>query len=155
MSNHTPWSEVPLTRGMFMKVDLEDFEWLSKFKWNANNKNGKFYAARSSDGTTVYAHRLLLKTDQRQVDHINGDSLDNRKANLRACSHGENQMNRINRKPTKSGIKGVKKHYGKWQARIRIDGQLKHLGTFDSKEGARNAYAEASKKEFGRFARPS
>lgn len=102
-------------------------------------------------GQTKYrAHRiawLLCHRDwpARQVDHINGDKLDNRIANLRLASCSQNQQNRATDKRNKSGFTGVSWDRGtqKWRAKICIDRRQVHLGVFDTPEQAAEAYAKA------------
>ncbi len=97
---------------------------------------------------------VLICTDGVQRDHINGDGLDNRRANLRPCNHSQNQANQRQRKDNKSGFRGVGFHRAsqKWYASIKIFGKRKHLGLFDSAIQASRTYEEAAHREFGRFA---
>lgn len=88
-----------------------------------------------------------------QIDHINGNPLDNRLVNLRAASHTENQRNKKMCRNNQSGRKGVSKSGNKWMARIRVDGKLIYLGRFNSLEDAAQTYARAAKMHFGSFAR--
>ena len=87
--------------------------------------------------TTQYMHQLLVGDIEKGmvVDHINGDKLDNRKANLRVCTKSENQVNRRVAKG-RCGYLGVAKHYGKFQARIRRNKKRIYLGRFDTAEEA-------------------
>ena len=92
-----------------------------------------------------FLHRIVAKMcipnpeNLEQIDHINGDKLDNRIENLRWCSHSTNQRN-------KPSIKGYywNKQMQKWQARIRIEDKKKHLGYFDTEAEARAAYVAAT-----------
>jgi hypothetical protein len=90
-----------------------------------------------------------------EVDHINGNTLDNRKSNLRLCSHKENGRNRKLNKNNTSGAKGVNwdKHALKWKCEIRINTKKLYLGLFAEIEQAKKAYAEASKKYHGEYGR--
>jgi hypothetical protein len=89
-----------------------------------------------------------------QIDHINGNKLDNTIENLRLATNSENQMNRPSQSNNKSGAKGVcwHKKYNKWVANIRIDKKQKYLGSFDNVIDAKNAYEQAAKLFFGDFA---
>jgi hypothetical protein len=92
----------------------------------------------------------------KDTDHINGDTLDNRRCNLRVCSHQQNISNRKKqRNPTTSQYKGVHldKARGKWHAKLRSHGRMVHIGYFTSEEDAAQAYNEAARKHFGEFAR--
>jgi hypothetical protein len=90
-----------------------------------------------------------------QVDHINGNGLDNRKENLRICSHSENQWNRTKYKNNKSGYKGVFFHSktGHWEAGIRINGKREYLGVFNTPQEASLAYSRKAIELHGEFAR--
>ena len=106
--------------------------------------------------TTYLLHRLLMETFLKRkldklekIDHINGNTLDNRIKNLRLCSHKENMRNRKT-----SGFKGVSKTLsGKYRARITVDRKEIHLGSFNTKEDAAKAYNDAATKYYGTFAK--
>ena len=84
--------EIPLTRGKFALVDDEDYEWLSQWKWYCSTTG---YAVRGCKNRILYMHREIAKTKPGMLtDHINRNKLDNRKENLRFCSHRENMKNR-------------------------------------------------------------
>ena len=112
----------------------------------ADASNGALYRRIQLDGRKYKAHRLAWlylfgEWPKGQIDHINRNSLDNRIANLRDVSQSENQHNRPEQANNTSGVKGVHWHKQKmrWQAAIRINGKLIHLGLFGTKEEA--AYA--------------
>jgi hypothetical protein len=136
------WKRLPLAHGYTAIVDEEDFDELIKFNWSVvRSRDGKrIYAKRTFNGKNQYLHRLLAKTPPGLVtDHINGDTLDNRKNNLRACTHSTNQHNKS--VPGHSSIfRGVSwnKNSLKFEARLRAYGETYHLGYFiDEKEAAR------------------
>ena len=89
-----------------------------------------------------------------QIDHINGNGLDNRKCNLRFANANQNQHNRKTNKNNKSGYKGVcwHKRHNKWISRISINNKLIHLGLFNDKLDAANTYNNAAIKYYGEFA---
>ena len=146
---------IELTQYKFALVDDADYDALAAVKWCAQKDGHTTYAVRNSEGRTVLMHRVITAAPQGvQVDHINGDGLDNRRDNLRLCTHAENLRNqRV--KPHSSKYKGVywDARDGKWQAQIRIDGRKKNLGYFTSELDAGRAYDEAAVKYFGEFAR--
>jgi hypothetical protein len=152
---------------MFALVDDEDYEWLSQWKWFASKPSAQqgFYAFRKTRvhpprkdtrQTTVGMHREIVKLqpgDERFVDHVNSDTLDNRKCNLRVATRGQNAANqRLSRKNT-SGFKGVTPVGNKWQAQIGISGRRIYLGLFNTPELAHAAYCAAAARHFGEFAR--
>ena len=163
----------PSNRGKFFAVvDDKLYNELSKFNWNIS-KNG--YAQRrvkiGNKVSTILMHRQIMELsfgDSICVDHINGDRLDNRKSNLRLCTHTENLHNSKLSKRNKSRAKGVfhqcikyetkngitYKYY--WRASIMFNSKLIYLGLFpDTDKGferAKKAYNDATKKYYGEFA---
>lgn len=158
-------AEIELTKGHVAIVDDDLFVELSKFNWCANvDKCGRPYAMRNSsmkDGAKrkkLYMHRLIVNAeDGFEVDHINGNTLDNRRKNLRQCTTSENQMNRGAAKSNKSGFKGVCWHKQNklWRAEIKINGKRNLLGYFKSPEDAHRAYCKAAKEIHSEFMRAS
>jgi hypothetical protein len=143
---------IPLTKGKFAKVDDEDFEWLSKFKWTCMGG----YAERHVKGKAIFMHRLILNTPEDMIsDHINLDKLDNQRSNLRLCTHTQNSQNRSLSKSNSSGYKGVSYNItqGKWTAFISRNYVKRFLGYFDDPIDAARAYDKAAKRLFGKFAR--
>lgn len=140
---------IPLTQGKFAKVDNEDFEELKNINWVYNNK----YARNIKAG---YMHRLIINTPiNMDTDHINHDTLDNRKSNLRICSRSKNNMNTISIDVNKKSIyKGVTwfKRDSKWKSQIMINYKNIHIGYFSSEFEAAKAYDKKAKELFGEFA---
>ncbi len=155
---------IPLTRGLFAIVDDDDHELLSRYRWHAKPSGaGTFYAARGiyENGHVVGAiimHRELcrgLSTERPFVDHADGDGLNNRRSNLRACTRQENNRNIRHRRPgctsRHTGVSWDKAH-GRWRAYIRIDKRLKYLGLFTEEYDAAQAYNFTAEAAFGEFA---
>lgn len=152
---------VPLTKGEFATVDLEDKELVAKFNWFCIDCSGVLYAARwsrKSEGGSkrmILMHRSLINArSELDVDHKNHNGLDNRKDNLRECTRSQNNYNLRKNSKNTSGFKGVyyEPDRNLWCAKIRINGTRKNLGRFKTAEEAYKAYCAASfehHKEFG------
>ena len=144
---------IKLSKNKRAIVDDEDFDLVNQFKWCCNTEN---YAMRSSkDGNSRWMHRLIINTPKgKQTDHINGNRLDNRKSNLRICTHQQNNFNRLKQKGT-SKYKGVSwcKALKKWTAAIKLNYKAKNLGYFIDEKSAALAYQNKAKELFGNFAR--
>lgn len=115
--------------------------------------NGIRYRRVRVSGRLYYAHRLawLIVTGEwpkGQVDHEDGDGLNNRWENLRDATHQQNQQNRKLSRNNTSGVTGVCRHKltGKWQTKIKVNGKDKHLGLFEDLEDAASARKEAEEK---------
>ena len=153
---------IPLTRGQVTLVDASDYLFLIQWKWKAQPatyRGRSFYAERTSyvEGkyNSVKMARVILGLkhgDKRHADHINHDTLDNRRSNLRIATHAQNQWNTGVRKCNTSGFKGVDRRGRWWHARIGVNGKRHFLGSFASPESAHAAYCEAAARLHGRFA---
>lgn len=142
---------LPLTRGQFAILDDDDYEELSKYKWQCT-KNG--YASRdvmvAKQTTRIFMHRVVNKTPQGfDTDHISRDKLDNRKSNLRTVTRSQNMSNSMQKNNT-SGYRGVHqdKRTGNWLARAKVSGVYKHLGSFKDPEEAYKVYCAAVELRF-------
>ena len=145
--------EIPLTQGYVAIVDEADYEWLSQWKWQYYQG----YARRTSDhkGSKTYMHNAILGVPEGlQADHINFNTLDNRRTNLRIVTPAENSQHRRPSILNTSGFKGVTWHkgVGKWQAFVRTLGENYYLGLFHNREDAARAYDEAARRLFGEYA---
>jgi hypothetical protein len=147
-------------KGHEVIVDDEFYPFLSLYKWHVRQCNGNFYA----ESFAVFAgkqyhvpmHRLLTGFKRKIVDHINGNTLDNKLENLRFCTTSQNNQNRKSRSPRKSSkFKGVSwsKAANKWAAVIKVDKKQKHIGAFENEIDAARAYDEASRKYHGEHGR--
>jgi len=125
------------------KVDAQDAEFLSEFRWSLHNRG---YAITGGGNSKVLMHRMILglSNDQGQGrgsgarllqgDHINGDKLDNRRANLRVVTNQENHQNRQVSVGRTSRHRGVSLHRqtGKWHAKVKTGGKTHWGGYYDS-----------------------
>jgi len=145
---------LPLTKGQVAVVDDEDRD-LARYKWTYSQKG---YAYRTRPFLAL--HRVVLERKLgrqlrrgEEADHINGNPLDDRRANLRAVLSIQNKINRKVNYNSQTGIKGVHLRDGRWSADIRFNKVKYHLGTFDTKEQAVEARRSAERRLHGEFAR--
>lgn len=161
--------KIELTQGKVAIVDDEDYDRLSKHKWHAMHVVQSWYAIRKlprqpgKPRPSVLMHRQILGiSDQRKIDHRDGDGLNNRRANLRTATDRENSRNRNHKaKGCTSLYKGVywNNNSRKWMARIH-DGKLgpnnkargRYLGYFFSERIAALVFDKAASESFGEFA---
>ena len=150
-------------KGLYVAlVDDDGFELINKFRWNAlvhKNLRYCYSMITKPDGTNklTLMHRFVMGVTDPKV-FIDGDGLDNRKRNLRICTHRENLLNGRNvnaygGKPTASTFKGVHVSGNRWRAQVTVHHKKIHLGYFDKETDAARAYNEFAKKNYGEFAR--
>jgi len=168
--------EINLTQKKITLVDDNDYNKLMQMgNWHANKctdklKNNKtvdrFYAKRDiwlgkGKKKRLLMHRVIMNVPNNMcIDHINHDTLDNRKENLRICTPVQNQQNQIQQKNTTSKYKGVylaknrykNKIYTYWQAQIVINKKHMYLGIFKTEIEAAMVYNKKAKELFGEFA---
>lgn len=154
---------IKLTKGYCALISAEDTDLLAQNTWTAFcGAGGKVYAARKAwvAGTgkadTVLLHRVVAAPPAGMVvDHINRDTLDNRRLNLRTCLQAQNTKSRIgSRRSGSSSFKGVcfDKQTGRWRASIAPNRTTINIGRFDTQEDAARAYDKAALLHFGEFA---
>lgn len=153
------YAKIPLTQGYYALVDEDDATWLSQWNWyywdGYARRNGEWHPVE--DGRLardpILMHRSILQLpDQMDVDHANGDGLDNRRLNIRPATRAQNMHNRGS--VSGSEYKGVHWHKrrGKWAAAISVNGTRYHLGYFHSDVEAALSYDEAAVEHHGEFA---
>lgn len=152
--------------GLNYNPDTGDFTWANDCgRWGrikagtkAGHKRADGYIVINVGKRLLYAHRLVFELEGgipvgMEIDHINGDTSDNRRVNLRLCNSSENKFNTRKPNTNRTGIKNV--HYdkgtGKYRVRIRREGVYKHIGLFSSLEEASNAAEKARKELHGEF----
>ena len=159
--------KIKLSQGKYTLIDDEDYERVSQYKWCTyySKHTSSFYAVRGirlSNGkwTTQQMHRFIMNVPNGlHIDHINHDTLDNRKENLRVVTNSQNQMNQKKHrtyagKKTSSIYKGVywDKQHKKWRAYIQVNGKLIYLGSFRSEDYAALVYNRTARHYFGKYA---
>jgi group I intron endonuclease len=128
-------------------IDIEDIDFCKNYKWGINTIN---YASTTIDGKTISMHRLLMNpTKDLVVDHINGNTLDNTRKNLRICTKQQNNRNRHENRVI--GVVMDKKR-NKWKAIITVNDRQVYLGRFNNFEDAVLARRQAEQKYYGEFA---
>lgn len=146
-------AEIILYGGQVALVDDADFRKIACYSWSATSGT-VIYAQRKNGRKNVLLHReIMAAPDNLQVDHINGNGLDNRRANLRVCTRSQNLWNQRRRAKNTSGFKGVNKNGDTWRARIKVNNKEIALGCYKDAIQAAKAYDYAAKKYFGEFAK--
>lgn len=168
---HGDWTELIIDSPKFgefrIKIDTEDVPKLKEYVWCINkcwnkktNKEPKWYAGTNGKckaDKSMLLHRFLMENPKGKiVDHIDRDTLNCTKENLRICTQSQNKMNTNRYKTNISGRTGVmyvdKLVTPKWTAYIQVNYKRKHLGYFDTYEDAVKAREKAEEKHFGEFA---
>ena len=150
---------IPLTKGQFAIVDDEDYEYLMQWKWHASKSHRVWYAARFEmiDGRhkMIFMHREIIKTPEgMETDHKDNNGLNNKRGNLRACTHTDNIRNQRPQPGRTSPYKGVHwcKRDRRWRTKIIFEGKYVCIGDFVDEICAAKAYDEKAKELFGEFA---
>lgn len=148
---------LPTDLGHVALVDDIDYNLLIQYRWYAvRTSSGGKKAQASINNKTVLMHRLIMNAPKgMQVDHINMDTLDNQRSNLRICTNAQNTCNQKGKSSRLSQYKGVSWHKKnkKWIAAITKNGQSFYLGSFESEIAAARTYDREARFLHGEFAR--
>lgn len=150
---------VPLTRGYEAVIDVADVPLVSSWNWHVLPHPNTTYAMRKGAGSprkTILMHRVIMGDPEGlDVDHKDGDGLNNLRINLRVATHSQNRCNQRISKSNTSGFKGVsRRKTGKWKAQIMVGRRSFYLGLYDTPEAAHAAYIAASVDLHGEYGRP-
>lgn len=157
--------EISLTQNQVAMIDDEDYALVCQYKWCTQKSPTTLYAVSAiawvnNKNVTMKMHRMIMNAQPNQdIDHIDGNGLNNQKENLRFCDESQNGGNRkkgpfVKNKPCSSKYKGVcwHKRDKKWQSQIKFSGNMYHLGYFENENDAALAYNERALELFGEFA---
>lgn len=158
---------IKLNHNKYALIDDDQFSKISEYKWSymtvykGITNIGYVYTStcHKNKKSKIYLHRLIMNAPKNtQVDHINHDTLDNRKINLRICTNAQNQFNqKVHTFKKSSKYKGVffHKQSSTWRSQIGFMNKIHHLGAYPSEIEAAKAYDKRAKELFGEFARPN
>ncbi|HEV3223889.1 MAG TPA: HNH endonuclease [Puia sp.] len=150
--------EIPLTKGKFAIIDFEDLEFVMRYKWHLGSRIRSQYAIKvlgKGDGKKyLRMHNYIMNCPNgKVVDHIDGDGLNNKKANLRICDDGQNKCNRKKSSTTKNRFKGAifRERNNRWICQITHKKKRYYVGEFKTEIEAAQAYNKKAKELFGDF----
>lgn len=146
--------KIPLLRGGYTLVDKEDYDKYSKYVWYKNAQGRVVSVLKGKARPPVRLHRVIMNAPKGyEVDHINHNPLDNRRENLRICTHSQNMKNLKLRCDNSTGYRGVSPYgkSGKFRCTITCDGKTYYFNSFDTPEEAYERYKEMSKKLHGEY----
>ena len=152
--------EIPLTRGLHTIIDDDDFDLIKQHKWCANKIGNTFYVQHSFTHPggrkgALYMHRVIMNPPSNMdVDHLDGDGLNNRRSNLRICTRGQNCGRQKPQVGRSSKFKGVSYHrrMGCWEAYVHSKDKKHPAGYFSDERKAAMAYNELASVLHGEFA---
>ncbi len=149
----TDYALLALKGGEYAMIDIEDAERVERYEWAVHRlMNGQRYV-RQARANGIRLHRFILGATDIPVDHVNGDTMDNRRANLRRCSQANNIRNGQKQRYGKCASRGVARARGrKFVARIMFNGEHIFIGSYETEELASKAYRAKAKELFGAFA---
>ena len=152
-------------KGLFVQVDDEDYDFLMQWRWHSDKQPTGYYASRTRQKNEVYPtmdirmHRVIMGiTDHKtMIDHIDHNTQNNQRNNLRVATGKQNCQNRRPIKNSTSKFLGVRSVSDrplrkKWRAQISPDKVCIHLGYFLLEEDAARAYDKKAKELYGEFA---
>jgi hypothetical protein len=154
---------IKLSKGYYTTISKEDAD-LTLYKWHASvrqNHSSVYAVGKNGGDKSTAMHRVVMERvlgrpliNEEVVDHIDNDSLNNTRENLRVATFSQNLANSSKSSKNTSGWKGVCFHKGRkrWQATIGVEGRSVYLGIFDTPEEAHAAYCQAAKEHYGEFA---
>jgi hypothetical protein len=149
---------IPLTQGYVAKVSDKDYAFLQRFSWSVNVKRSarsrRVYAQATHRQKQIYMHRVVAErmglSLANQIDHRDGDTLNNMRHNLRAATSQQNKMNRHGTWAS-SGVKGVYKHGSGWRPIVGFTNKAHYGGTYRTIDEAATARRRMVKRLFGKF----
>jgi len=136
-------------------VSAGDYDKVKVRRWSKCSQGYvvSYYKSPEGKETKIRLHHIILPpTDNKIIDHINRNKLDNRRENLRLATYSQNGMNRGVNVGSTTGFKGAIKESGKYVSKIKIDGRSVYIGTFNTPEDAAKAYNVMAEAHFGEFA---
>lgn len=151
--------EIALSQGKVSIISDKDFDEVSVFKWSFTHGYARRTVKLDGVKNGVYLHRFLMGAKSgEEVDHINGNPLDNRRENLRLCTHSENLKNKKTPSHNTSGYKGVSyfkhgKRLKRWKVEIKVGGKAKCLGYYFTPIEAATVYNRKAIEIYGEFAK--
>lgn len=145
---------ISLTKGASTMIDDVDYPLIVSLRWClASNGYAVHYHWHDGWVENIFMHRYLMQPPPgMEVDHIDGNRLNNVRSNLRFATHGQNQANRRRMKHNRSGYKGVSFNQGKYEARIQSEGRVVYLGRYETALEAARVYDAAAIQLHGVFA---
>jgi hypothetical protein len=143
-----------LINGSEVQIDDEDFPEISKYRWRISKSNKTKTYIKGGPCSAIYMHRFIMQAnDGFDVDHIDGDTFNNKRSNLRICIHSDNLCNSRRRSDNKSGHRGIgyDKKGDRWVAETTYRGSRIRIGRYKTKEEAVAKYEEYARELFGVF----
>jgi hypothetical protein len=140
--------------GTKVQIDESDYTLFAQYKWGVYSGSRRIPYVSTTTKPRRYLHKLIMNAGPELiVDHKNGDTLDNRRANLRICTICQNNQNAITRKDNRTGVKGVcwDSRDRRWRVFIQANGKRKSLGSFMSLSEAREVYEKNTIELHGAF----